>query len=99
MAEHIKADGARAQVQPQDGRTFSLQELQAAVGGYIEIVGLADGRYMVLNEEGKLQHLEVNAEATRLARSRIGADDYIVGDVLVCTDRELEGEEEEEEDK
>mgnify|MGYP001602604492 CR=1 len=66
------------------GDTYTLDELQAIVGGYIEIVRLSNGRLMVLNEEGKLEGLPFNAEATALTRGILADDDRIVGNVLVC---------------
>jgi hypothetical protein len=90
MATVIKVDGTVATVEPK-ARHFSLEELQGFVGGYIEIIQLHDGRAMVLNEEGKLEGLPFNAEATGLARlAGIATNDYIVGNVIVC---EVDGEE------
>lgn len=66
---------------------FALDELQEAVGGYIEIVGARVGDVplvMVLNEEGKLAGLPVNHMATAVAHclQMISTDDWIAGDVL-----------------
>ncbi|MDT3388898.1 MAG: DUF3846 domain-containing protein [Bacteroidota bacterium] len=80
------------QVKPK-GETFSLEELQKFVGGYIEIVYLADGKLcMVVNEEGKINHLPMNPIATRLFNLfTTGAPyDYIVGNVLICESNEIE---------
>ena len=62
----------------------TLEDLQKAVGGYIQIVLIGD-KQMVINEEGKLAGLNVNPEATRWAHREggIGLDDYIVGTVVV----------------
>lgn len=38
----------------------TLEGLQAAVGGYIEVVPLADNAVMLVNEEGKLLNLRLN---------------------------------------
>ena len=38
----------------------TLEGLQAAVGGYIEVVPLADNAAMIVNEEGKLLNLRHN---------------------------------------
>ncbi len=37
-----------------------LEDLQKAVGGYIEVVPLSDTAAMVVNEEGKLLNLRLN---------------------------------------
>lgn len=38
----------------------NLQALQAMVGGYIETVTLWDGLVLIVDEEGKLKHKELN---------------------------------------
>lgn len=62
----------------------TLEEMQKFVGGYIEVVTLADGSQLVLNEEGKLDGRPLNVGATVLAhRDRaIMERDVIVGPVL-----------------
>lgn len=80
-AQHIKADGTTLEVVPSNGTNFSLAELQAFVGGYIERVECPDGREMYCNEEGKLQNLPVNTIATKL--SGLFPYDLVVGDVVV----------------
>ena len=85
MAQIIKANGTEIDVEPKNGRDFQLSELQKIVCGYIEIVNLTDGRLMVVNEEGKLKGLPVNDEATKL----VGYNDVIVGDVLVCSRKQI----------
>lgn len=73
-----QANGEIIPIMPKDGKFFTLKELQDIVKGYIEIVNLQDGRLMIVNEEGKLDGLKPNQEATKLY-----VNDYIVGDVLV----------------
>lgn len=53
-----------------------LHEMQEIVGGYIEVIGLFDGIFCVLNEEGKLMGLPKNF---------VLASDVIVGDVFFCS--------------
>jgi hypothetical protein len=77
-AKHIKTDGTIETVPQLEGGTFTLQELQDFVGGYIELVQLGNGTVMVVNEEGLLNKLPFNVNASRLASMNI------VGDVLVC---------------
>lgn len=83
MAMIIKTDGQVISVQPKNGKDFSLKELKTIVGGYIEIIRMND-KFMVVNEEGKLEQLPYNALATGLYLANVGGNDYIVGDVLVC---------------
>ena len=67
---------------PANGKTYTLEELQEAVHGNIEIIHLNDGRLMVVNEEGLLQRLPYNMYASAIAHQS-GLGD-IVGDVVVC---------------
>lgn len=78
MAQIIKTTGEIIETEPKNGIDFQLDELQAVVGGFIEIVHLSNGKIMVVNEEGKLDGLPVNNKASELY------PDIIVGDVLVC---------------
>ena len=90
MATLLTAGGREGEVNPANGSRFTLAELQAAVGGYIELLRLNDGRLMVLNDEGKLKGLPFNQMASALAWGRLGPGDYVVGDVLVCVGREID---------
>lgn len=83
LARLVRAWGEERYVTPTQGEKFSLKELQAAVGGYIEIVRLSKNMSMVLDEEGKLKDKPLNLIATRLYRVLTKIDDYIVGDVLI----------------
>lgn len=82
MAYILKPDGSSLPVDPKNGKDFSLEECQAAVGGYIEALRSSDGKKMlIINEEGKLCDLPFNPQATILYGR---GEDYIVGTVLVC---------------
>ncbi len=59
----------------------SLKEMQEVVNGYIEFVYLPDNLIMVVNEEGKINRLPVNSNATKMYAPIL--DDVIVGDVLL----------------
>lgn len=89
MATILKTDGTCEQRQPANGTDFGLHEAQEIVDGYVEVVPLADGRIMLLNEEGKLRDLDVNKEATALYLDGRAGIDVIVGDVLVCENGEF----------
>lgn len=103
MATLIPATGEPRFVAPATPPAFSLAELQVIVGGYIEalrvpwhIVGPPgdppEPLWMFLNEHGKYLDLPINRFATSIMRDVIGRDDFIVGDVIVCTPAEA-GEE------
>lgn len=85
MATKITVEGAESR-----HTDMSLEGLQAAVGGWIQVVPTNDGREMVLDEEGKLkENLVVNEKATALTRGVVADDDLIVGDVVVCDKGEI----------
>lgn len=69
------------------GEYPTLEELQKAVDGYIEMVTLNDGRVMIINEEGKLKGLELNPVATEMFAPGY---DVIVGNAIVMKREELE---------
>lgn len=78
-----KTDGSSYPVKPNNGKSFSLEELQKIVGGFIENIYLNDGSVMVVNEEGKIYALELNKEATRILRYNFKTNDFVVGDVII----------------
>ena len=82
-AKLIKSNGNVSEVEPKNGINFSLEELQQFVGGYIEIVPIKNGRFMVVNEEGKLSNLPFNLLASA-EYNEIVRGDSIVGDALIC---------------
>jgi len=63
------------------GKKPSLEELQGAVDGLIEVAYLTDGKLMIINEEGKINNLEPNHVATDLAFPNGG--DVIAGNAVV----------------
>ena len=69
---------------PKNGTTFELEEMQEIVGGYIEVIRLNDGRLIIVNEEGLLQGLPVNIEATNILRRDHSTTQYVVGTAIVC---------------
>lgn len=89
MAILIRSNGEEVRIYPKS-KKFTLKELQSAVGGFIEVVRIDKDFIMVMDEEGKLKCLSENHTATRLYRNVRYTDDYIVGDVLICNNEELE---------
>lgn len=89
MGMLIKTNGTMEEIMPTDGNIFKLDELQKLVGGYIELVSIPP-KLMIVNEEAKIKPgFSINKIATQLTRGRIAEDDYILGDVLVCTPSEM----------
>ena len=97
MAVLLHPDGSSLDVFPGDGHRFTLEELQAHVGGYIEPVSTlmeteVNGytiQIIYVNEEGLLLDLEHNLNASTIAGK------HIVGNALVL----FQGEHEDEEDE
>ena len=89
MATIIKISGEKENIEPADGKTFTLVELQKAVGGYIQIVPLNQGEYvgklMIVDEDGLLKiDAKLNNEASRIAGQRI------VGKVIIIKRNQME---------
>lgn len=76
----IKSDGTISEFKLK-GKKPSLEEMQQAVGGYIEMIPTNDGCIMILNEDGKMKGLPLNSVATSMVTLFQG--DFIVGDVLI----------------
>lgn len=89
-------------ITPANGRAFTLAELQALVGGFIEVVRTrltdhGEQLLIVLNEDGKVLQLPHNVVATAVFHEAGGhPDDMVVGDVLLATLAEMDEPEEEE---
>lgn len=81
----ITTGGAMTPVFPKEGKEFTLEEMQEIVGGSIELLQLPEGRWMVINEEGKIHRLPLNGIATTIFQAAFrGAHDVIVGNVLLA---------------
>lgn len=84
MAKHIKADGMEAVVKPANGKKkFTLKELQAFVGGFIELTITRDRKVMYVNEKGLLKELPVNDKASKLIDPAYWTVGGVRGDVVV----------------
>jgi hypothetical protein len=92
----IYSTGERVPVVPANGKHWTLRELQAKVGGYIEYAKTNDGRMMVVNEDGRSHKLPYNPVATTLYI--YGEVARIVGNVIVVDNMyELDGPQDDEE--
>lgn len=81
MASLYQTDGRVREVRPSNGTRWTRIEMELLVGGPYELGRTLDGRYMVINDTGKLRGLELNIPATRIYLH--GRKDPLVGDVLV----------------
>jgi len=67
-----------------DKEKATLNKMQKAVGGYVEVIRLNPKQRMIINEEGKILGLRPNAQATKLFRESFpGTMDYIAGDAVI----------------
>lgn len=82
MLTVIRTSGEITELKPK-GRRVSLEELQAAVGGYIEMVTLKN-KIIICNEEGKLMNLPLNEKVTQMFQLACGTSDVIVGDAILA---------------
>ena len=86
----ITISGEKKMVYPRLKGGFDYRELQAYVGGTIEIVPLGKGRELICHEEGKLIGLSKNNEASKIWNEHYPIDQYpenndqlVVGDILI----------------
>jgi hypothetical protein len=93
MAKLIHPNGKITEVQPQNGKDFTLKELYKHLDcSMVERVLLANGQEMWIDEMGKYRkNPAVNAIATEYAHLSmwITKVDYIVGRALVCQQGEV----------
>ena len=69
---------------PANGEKYTLEELQKAVGGNIEIIRTPKGQLMIIDEEGKFKDKGINWFASDVLVGIIGKNDVVVGDVVYC---------------
>jgi len=96
MAQIIKTTGEVIEVAPKNGHDFSLEEMQEIVNHngnhYIEVVYLPNGKLMIINEEGKCEHVNApfNQKATDIFVEAFGPYDFVCGNVLICDNNQVE---------
>ena len=79
-----KINGEVIETSPKNRKNYTYEELREIVGGFIQIIFLKD-KFMIINEEGKLNNLPYNDNATVLYRANFrNTTDFIVGDALLC---------------
>lgn len=73
--------------------THELSAMQEAVGGYIQLVPVADESLSCFcNEEGKITGLEYNPLATLFVGDYLAPGDWIAGDLLIMGKVDSRGE-------
>lgn len=86
MAQLIKTDGTSETLDD-----LSLESMQNAVGGYIELVQSSEYDF-ICDEEGKLKGYSINAKATHLAHkaNALPINDVLVGNVIIAKKGEIQ---------
>ena len=82
-AFHFPVDGPMALVYPANGKGFTLEEVQALVGGYVELLHAGPDLFALFNEEGRLHGMKPNVEANRVVAEKTGANWDLVGPVVL----------------
>jgi len=59
-------------------KKFELDELQAIVGGYIELMPVINNMFLVVNEEGLIMELPRNEGASAIAGQHICGDTILI---------------------
>ena len=96
MAQIIKTTGEVIEVAPKNGHDFSLEEMQEIVNHngnhYIEVIYLPNDKLMIINEEGKCNHVNApfNRKATDIFVEAFGPYDFVCGNVLICDTNQVE---------
>ena len=87
----IDTDGEETYVESKEKP--DLKEMQETVGGYIEVVACRyeNGRKpMIINEEGKLDGLKINAKATKMYLDLHDVNDTINGKAIIFKNFDLD---------
>ena len=64
MATLIKTDGTREEIIGKDNDKLTLEQMQKAVGGYVESISLGGKFFLLVNEDGRMNKLPLNYTAT-----------------------------------
>lgn len=77
------------EVQPKNGKKISLEEAQALVDGYVELVHLDGDNILLCDGDGVLRFKRINTLATNHAKQLGWKGSYLVGSVLFLKDKEF----------
>lgn len=83
------AGSVMEEVVPNDGKKFSLEEAQAIVDGYVELIHLEGDDILLCDEEGLIKNKPVNIMATKHAKQLGWRGDFLVGNVMFLKNGEF----------
>lgn len=90
MATLYKTNGEVLEINPKNGKKFKLIEVQSYCEGYIELVYLPNSEILIVNEEGRINGMEVNENASKFLWSKLPQVNYpLFGNVIHCKFKEL----------
>jgi hypothetical protein len=70
----LKTDGTARVISPDNGKRFTLKELQGFVGGYIERAPYTAPHEIWVDEEGLLKGKPLNVAASAIAKRPLAGD-------------------------
>ncbi len=92
MATLYPLDENTRTITPANGKTFTLEELQTAVGGPVQLIRFSSTQVLFVHEEGQMRQLPINEKVTEsIGQDRLQAClgvAHLVGNVLLCTNTE-----------
>ncbi len=89
MAKLYNVGRSVDEVQPKNGKKFSLEEVQSLVGGHVELIHLNGDNILLCDGDGVLRFKRVNTLATKHAKQLGWKGSYLVGNVLFLKDKEF----------
>ena len=90
MATLFKTDGTIVEITPENGKKFNLKEAQGLVGGLVELINLGHREMLICNEEGIINGLPYNHNATMKLKEAFGPyAQHLYGDIILCKTKEF----------
>lgn len=88
MATLIKTDGSIIEVLPKR-RVFSISELQSVIGERVKSIPVDENHELIIHKRGRQLCFPINTVATKFLQKVNKTKDFIVGDVLLCSNKEI----------
>lgn len=90
MAKLYKTTGEVIEIQPANGKKFTLEEVQQYVDGYVERVELKHREVLLCNEEAIVYNMPYNRKATEVLAENYGQGcQGLYGDIIHCLKKEF----------
>ncbi len=88
------SNGTIRHVAPENGKTFTLEELQQHVGGYVEVLPakhLTEGCMVLVDEEGSIKSPlpQINVTVSVWLQHHLYSKNVIRGNALILTPLEM----------